>query len=186
MKYFLLITSLLLSIVAFAEDINTEDTNLLAKCSTVGNTIRPGYAFFYIIKEGDKLFVIHGLAHKEDNLLVREQTLRANDPLYELKETESLPGSRFKKELYWISDPIDEFPPELKSKSDSLAIHHFESFKRQHLDNQEIKSTIPSIEYFKETHLEFKEQGFQDIIQVFASRIGYTDAVYPACHFWFD
>ena len=177
-------------------DLNLEDTNLLAKCSSSGKIIRPGYVFFYIIQQDDKLFVIHDLAHKEDNLLVREQTLRTNNPLYELKEADN-------SRLYWISAPMDEFPPELKSKSDSLAIQHFESFKRHHFDKQEVKSTIPSLAYFKQFVnttitkicndafpqfcLEHKEPGVQ-VMSLFSESepIGYTDVVDHTCHFWFD
>ena len=153
MKYFLLITSLLLSITAFAED-----TNLLAKCRVdiiprnINNTsdiniIQPKDLFFYIIKEEDKLFAIHDIAHKEDNMFVREQTLRADLPLYELKET-SVAGLRF---LSWEPNhaPSDFFSnpkyrirsiPSIKrlkehskfSKSLNLSTKREEGFKLGH------------------------------------------------------
>ena len=178
MKHFLLITSLLLSITAFAEDntnteaTTTEDTNLLAKCSPESSHdyILPGEVFFYIIKEEDQLFVIHAIAHKKDNFFVREQTLRANFPLYELKEAEN-------NSFYWDTKNT---PANLFNESDSRRLYRINS--------------IPSIEDLKKysssarTKTKTKTKNNKGFFITLTGNFDYANnsSVYYACFIWFD
>ena len=154
--------------------LNLEDTNLLAKCASYYNhnngVLTPGHAFFYIIKKENKLFAIPGIVYKEDNLFVREQTLRASLPLYKVIEMEGNPeGSvtQRKKHLAW-------FP--------AIGPNHEITFPSLEVLKERYFSDISSLSEEEKKRNEEKNSFDTWVLGKFS----YTDNVYWTCNIWFD
>ena len=92
-------TILILITLTLSFSVNAADIKLLAKCGFSANQepeiINPGSSFFYVVEKNNKLYVINGIAHEEDNITIKDLTLKASLPLIPLQKDKN-------KRMYWV------------------------------------------------------------------------------------
>ena len=118
--------------------------------------IAPGDPFVYFLKINDEFFAISGIAHKEDFLREKTQSLRGDLPLLKIFQAGSGDNKNDEKfipsgTIYWIQ--LDSF------------------------------GTVPIPLYPQEDEVT-KSARFGDELSILTGKHPFTDDVYPACSYW--